>query len=220
MECLWPLGRALFITLLITAPSTAATSNLQVEFGPQSLTFTGITPGGTVIVFGVAREPLNTRPITPAVVVRAETLIDLDRDGIVRLDLAVAVPRQGMWAAVDLASGAHAAFPTPGYEPRRIDVDQELLRHDNAGQLKKLEWPFGEIDILVARPGEGAWRFYASKASELDENRGGNSAIRVDLRTMTVIGNSPEGPGKFRKGDIVAIFDRGEMQYGILEVGR
>ena len=194
--------------------------NLNVEFGPRSLTFTGVTPGGTLIVFGVAREPLNTTPITPAIVVRAETLIDVDRDGIVRLDLAVSVPRQGMWAIVDLANGAHAAFSTPGYEPRLIQVNDELLRHDNAGQLKKLEWPFGEIDVLVARPGEGAWRFYASKSSALDENRGGSHTLRVDLGTMTAIGSSPEGPGKFRKGDIVAIFDRGEMQYGILEVGR
>src|SRR5688572_31038304 len=88
--------------------------NLKVAFGPRSLTFTGVTPGGTLIVFGVAREPLNTTPITPAIVVRAESLIDLDGDGTVRLDLPVPVPRQGMWAAVDLAIGTHAAFPTPG----------------------------------------------------------------------------------------------------------
>jgi hypothetical protein len=209
--------------LLIAAPLPVSADlplNLKVEFAPQSLTFTGVTPGGTLIVFGVAREPLNTTPITPAIVVRAETLIDLDRDGIVRLDLPVAVPRHGMWAAVDLASGAHAAFPTPGYEPRLIQVDGDLLRNDNAGQLKKLEWPFAEIDVLVVRPGEGAWRFYASKASDVDENRGVKNSLRVDLGSMTPFGNAPEGPGKFRKGDIVAIFDRGELQYGILEVGR
>ncbi len=224
MRNLWSLGPALLIgVLLMPAPLPVSADlplNLNVEFGARSLTFTGVTPGGTLIVFGVAREPLNTNPITPAIVVRAESLIDHDRDGIVRLDLPVRVPRFGMWAAVDLASGVHTAFPTPGYEPRLIQVNDDLLRHDNAGQLKKLEWPFGEIDIVVARPGEGAWRFYASKSSDVDENRGGSHALRVDLESMTPIGSSPEGPDKFRKGDIVAIFDRGEMQYGILEVGR
>jgi hypothetical protein len=193
---------------------------LDVEFGTRSLTFTGVTPGGTLIVFGVAREPLNTTPVTPAIVVRAETLSDPDRDGIVRLDLPGPVPHLGMWAAVDLASGTHMAFPTLGYEPRLIEVDERLLRLDNAGQLKKLEWPFAEIDVLLVRPAEGAWRFYASKSSVLDENRGQHHALRVDLGEMTPIGSTPDGPGKFRKGDIVAIFDRRELQYGILEVGR
>lgn len=221
MRYLLSLPSALCIGALMTASlSTSAAPSLQVEFGPRSVTFNGVTPGGTLIVFGVAREMLNTMPVTPAIVIRAESLVDLDRDGIVRLDLPVPVPRQGMWAAVDLASGTHMAFPTIGYEPRRVDVDDELLRNDNAGQLKKLEWPFAELDILVVRPGEGAWRFYASKASDADENRGKSHALRLDLGNMTPLGSFPVGPGKFRKGDIVAIFDRGEMQYGILEVGR
>lgn len=221
------LGRALLICgSLLSAPLLAAQSpndvvaKLSVGFGPRSITVAGVTPGGTLIVFGVAREPLNTIPVTPAIVVRAETLVDLDRDGIVSLEFPGAVPRLGMWAAVDLTSGIHAAFSSPLYEPRRIAVDDELLRHDNAGQLKKLEWPFSELDVLVVRPGEGAWRFYASKSSAADENRGEKHTLRVDLGNMTPIGNAPAGPGKFSKGDVIAIFDRLELQYGIMEVGR
>jgi hypothetical protein len=205
----------------LTPGRNATPGALNVTFAERSLTFSGLTPHGKLAVFGVAREALNTLPVTPATVVRAQILIDNDGDGVVRLELAVPVPRLGMWAVVDLESGAHLAFPTPGFEPRLIDLVPDLVRNDNAGQLRKLEWPLAELDLFVARPGEGAWRFYASKASGMDENRdNGNRALRIDIADMTPIGDTAEGPRKFRQGDIVAIFDRGEFQYGILEVGK
>lgn len=215
-------ARSVFITAILTiSAGVLAQDALTVTFGDQSITFSGVTSGGRLAVFGVAREALNTKPVTPATVIRAEILSDSDGDGVVRLDLPVRVPALGMWAAADLQSGAHTAFPTPGYSPRSIALVPELLRNDNAGQLRKLEWPFGEIDVFLVRPREGAWRFYASKASGADENRSnGNRLLKVDLSSMVRISDSPEGPRNFRHGDIVAIFDRGEMQYGILEVGR
>jgi len=203
---------------LLAAQPTALTAT----FGERSITIQGVTPGERVAVFGLSHEPLTTRtPITPAIVVRAEILTDTDGDGVVRFDLPVPVPLQGIWTAVGLTSGVHRAFPTPGFEPRLIALVPELLRNDNAGQLSKLEWPFSEIDLFVVRPGEGAWRRYAAKFSGSDENRdNGQRALRLDVSSMIRIGDSPEGPQRFRNGDIVAIFDRRQMQYGILEVGR
>lgn len=199
------------------APGTPMT----VTFGERSLTFTGVMPGEQVAVFGLTREPLGKHPMTPTTVVRAEILTDTDRDGVVRFDLPVEIPLQGMWAAVGLSSGAHAAFPTPGYKAQLIQLVPDLVRSDNTGQLNKLEWTFSEIDLFVVRPGEGAWRRYTSKGSGLDENKdNGKRALRMDVSSMTRIGGSPEGPRKLRNGDIVAVFDRHEMRYGILEVGR
>ncbi|MDP9193796.1 MAG: hypothetical protein M3P06_19045 [Acidobacteriota bacterium] len=222
MKCLRAITRGSFIgALLLCAFSARAEQKLTVTFTDRSVAFSGVTPGGRLVVFGVAREPLNTVPIIPAIVVRAEILADTDGDGVVRFELDVPVPRFGMWAAADLTSGAHAAFPTPGFEPRLIALVPDLLRNDNAGQLRKLEWPFGEIDLFVVRPGEGAWRFYASKASAVDENRdNGNRSLRIDIAEMIRIGDTAKGPRTFRNGDIVAIFDRREMQFGILEVGK
>jgi hypothetical protein len=209
---------ALLLFVVVTGDASAAA--LTTEFGNRSLIVHGVTPGGSVAVFGLAREPLQTHPATPATVVRAEILKDTDGDGTVQLTLSVPVPRMGMWAVTDLSSGASAAFPTTGYEPRLIALDPDLLKNDNAGQLRKLDWPLSEIDVFVARPGEGAWRFYASKESLLDENRStGNRSLRIDILNMVPIGDSPDAPHNFHKGDVVAIFDRREMQYGILEVG-
>jgi hypothetical protein len=174
-----------------------------------------------VVLFGVAREMKDTKPPIPTVVVRAEILSDSDRDGVVRLDLASAVPRRGMWSVADLESGANLAFSTPGYDPPRIDF-ADLLPRNNPGQDNKVEWAFGEIDLMVARPGRdgGAWRFYASKDSLFDENRNNGRRLKLDLSHLTPIGDSPAVPAKFRNGDIVAVFDREGMQYGIMEVGK
>jgi hypothetical protein len=158
--------------------------------------------------------------VIPAVVIRAEILEDIDGDGVVRMDLPVKVPVLGMWSAVDLSTGANLLFPTPGFEPRLVAID-DLLRNDGVGQLRKIEWPFSQIDLFVVRPGQGAWRSFASKESERDENHGlGSGSLRIDASDMIPIGDSTAGPGNFRHGDIVAIFDRREMEYGILEVGR
>lgn len=208
---------------LIGQDNTPTASTLTVSFGEKSLTVTGVSPGGRVVVFGVARESIG-KPAIPAIVIRAEMLSDSDGDGTVTLQLPVAVPQYGMWAVVDLASGANQAFPTPGYSsPQRVELTPELVRRDSAGQLRKLEWPFGQIDVLVARPGgrmdQGAWKLFASKGSGLDENRGtGKRELRVDISAMTPIGDSPAGPGTLRDGDVVAIFDRHFVRYGIMEV--
>jgi hypothetical protein len=209
--------------LIITTFLSAQTRNvLEVTFAAQSLTVRGLTPGGSLVLFGVAREPLiNTTPAVPAVVVRAEILTDKDRDGVVRLDLPTNIPAMGMWSAVELSSGRHLLFPSPGFEPRLVSVGADLVRTDSAGDLRKIEWPFSQIDLLVVRPGTGAWRQFASKGSMGDENRSnGFVSLRIDAGNMTPIGNSLAGPGTFRSGDIVAIFDRRDVQYGILEVGK
>jgi hypothetical protein len=212
--------RWLRFTLCLAICGNASAAVLTTEFADRALIVHGVTPGGAVAVFGLSREPLQTHPVTPATVVRAEILTDTDGDGIVQLTLAVPVPRMGMWAVVDLKSGDSAAFPTPGYEPRLIALVPDLLKNDNAGQLRKVDWPFSDIDMFVARPSVGAWRYYASKASLLDENRDDhNGSLRIDVANMTPIGSSPDAPHNFHKGDVVAVFDRREMQYGILEVG-
>jgi len=215
-EAISPPSRIAFTPGTHAGPSVTTAS---VSFSDRVLTFSGLAPGEQLALFALSREARGKVPVLETVV-RAEILSDSDGDGVVRFELPL-VPIQAMWAAVGLTSGAHAAFPTPGYEPRRVSLLPDLVRNDNAGHLSKVEWPFSQMDIFVVRPGEGAWRHYASKASALDENKdNGKKALRLDLSNMTPVGNSPEGPRRLRNGDIVAVIDRYEMQYGILEVGR
>ena len=191
---------------------------LILSFSQQVVTVSAATPGGKVILFGVGREMSDSHPPAPRTVRRMQVLTDDDHDGILRYDLQRAIPRMAMWAAVDLTSGAHIAAPSPGFEPVRVSVTPDLVKNDNAGQLKKLEWPFAEMDLLVVRPGSGAWHLYASKYSGLDENAANQNALRIDVERMIPIGDSPAPPKQFKKDDVIALFDPRWMQFGIVEV--
>jgi hypothetical protein len=206
----------LAVLLGIAGPLSAASLNLQ--FNEQTITVHDATPGARVLLFGVTRDVLRTHPVFVGKIIESQFLTDADGDGLVIYDLGKSVPQQGIWVAVDMSSGQYVAAPSPGYEPVVLPLTSDAAKHDNAGQLKKIEWPVSEADLLVVRPGMGAWHLYASRSSELDENKSNNGPLRLDVEAMQSIGDSPAPPKNLKKGDIVAIFNPRRMRYGVLEV--
>jgi hypothetical protein len=214
------LAASLFILAAVPSLAAAEAPPLAIRFAQQSITISGVTRGGSILVVGVAHELRGSPPRVPTVVRRAEILRDTDGEGEVRLDVPGGVPRMALWAAIDMVNGAHAAFSSPETDARSVELVPDLVRSDNAGQLRKIEWPFAEIDLFIVRPGMGAWQLYASKASGLDENRHNQNPLRLDVESTIPIADSPAAPRAIRSGDVIVIFDRRGMQYGILEVGR
>ena len=208
------------ISLFVLVVPGHAAEPLTIEFSERGVSASAVTPHGQVVLFGVAREPSATRPAYPRSVRRVAVLTDDDGDGTVHHDLGQDVPLLGMWVVVDLTTGGFAAAPSPGYEPARIVITPDVARHDNNGQLKKLEWPFAEMEMLLVRPGTGAWRLYAAKHSALDENAASDEPLRVDIDAFEPIGATASSPKNFRKGDVVALIDPRWMQFGVIEVGQ
>jgi hypothetical protein len=210
----------LLFTAAVAGAATADRTPLTVQFFDEAIVIGAVTRGGNVAVFGVAREMSDGHPPLPRLVRRVEVLADQDRDGMVRLELGKPVPHVAMWTFVDLSTGASAALPSPGYEPTRLDLTEQLLKQDNAGQLKKLDLPFAEIDMLLVRPGTGVWRLNTAKYSQADESKHPEKPIRLDVESMLPVGNSPAAPHNFKPGDVLAIIDPRWMQYGLVEVGK
>ena len=146
-----------------------------------------------------------------------EAVVDVLRT--TRLDLGEPVPPLAIWFVADLGSGSHVMSATPGYEPPRLTLTN-ALKNDSAGQVKKLEWPFAEMEIVLVRPGVGAWDVYAAKYSGMDENAANQQPLRIDVSRLAAVGNSGQAPNNFRPGDVVALIDTRWMQYGVIEVGR
>jgi hypothetical protein len=226
-------GRIAVFALWLTFPAVAAGGSgqsrgalspavpLSMSFETKAVVISGVTASGKVVLFGVAREASRTHPAYQQTVRRAEVLTDASGTGVVRFDLGEPVPGIAIWAAIDLASGERVAMPTPGYEAATIlPVTPDLVKNDNAGQLKKLEWPAAELEAVLVRPGEGAWRLYASKYSGLDENAANQQPLRIDVKTMIPIGDSPVPPNNFRPRDVLLLIDPRWMQYAVVEVGR
>jgi len=193
---------------------------LTITFGERSVQVSG-PPGGQVVLFGIARE--FTMPKVPVlgVVRRAIVLSDSAKSGRFTLDLGEAPPQAALWVAVDLGSGAHAVAASRGYAPVQALVPAETVKHDNVGQLNKFEFPASEMDVMVVRPGEGAWHLYAAKRGKRDENAALSSrTIRIDVSAMEPLGSSAPAPKSFKNGDVIAVIDPHWMNYGLIEVGK
>ncbi|MEA2491578.1 MAG: hypothetical protein QOH21_3370 [Acidobacteriota bacterium] len=220
-KLMWAVMALYFLsTAAVLAAAAPDRDDLSVEFQNDTVIIRNVSPGARVAVLSVAREMSQGQPPVPRLVRRTEVITDDDRDGVVRLELGKLIPRMAMWAFVDMNTGASIALPTPGYEPPRLNLSDELVKHDNAGQLKKLDLVYAEVEILLVRPGTGAWRLNAAKYSQLDESKHSEDPIRLDVESMLPVGDSPNAPHSVKPGDVIAIVDLRWMQYGIMEVGK
>jgi len=215
----------LAMSIALAAPAVAdddlSSNTLSVRFSANAISVRGLSPGATVLIYGVTREPTATRPVFLTKGTRVELLSDDDQDGTVTLELHGGVPEQGIWAVADITTGSVAVQPTPGYEPHRLDFTSELLKHDNAGQIRKLEWPLSEMELLVIRRNEGVWRLQARRHGGRDENRFDPAAgLAVDTKHLQPIGKTVQQAPNLRTGDVVVIFNPDWMEYGVFEVGK
>jgi hypothetical protein len=216
------------LMLLLTAVLAGVSSAMAADLKPaapvitildKAVVVSSITPGGKVLLFSTGREMSQTRPPVRQPARTAVVLSDDTHTGTVRYDARKPLPDMAVWLAVDFTSGSYALQATRGFEPPRVDLSGDVVKNDNAGQLRKIEWQVAEVEVVVARPGVGAWYVYAAKQSKLDENASNTRPLRLDFDSLAPIGDSPANPHNFRKGDVVALFDPRWLQYGVTEVG-
>ncbi len=217
--------RNLLFTLIVATLAGAAkgaqpvppSSSLSITFTKTTIAAAGVTPGGRVVLFGISREVTRR---APRIVKRQETLTDSDNDGTVTLTLPGGVPHRAIWILVDLASGRYAVLPTATYDNPPTPLTPDRIRNDNNGQLRKLEIPFTEAQIVFVRPGVGAWSMEGAKDSAVDENKGAPYGIRLDIGHMQPIADAPPAPNSFHNGDVLAFIDPRWMTYSSLVVGQ
>ena len=106
--------RAILLSLTLLA-SSATGSQPVVTVGADTLRASGVTPGGSVVWFGVGRE---LHHLTPFVVRRSQVVTDDDRDGTVEWTLDRTIPVESIWVAVDLTTGAWRAGTPEGFPLR------------------------------------------------------------------------------------------------------
>jgi hypothetical protein len=214
----------LFVVLLATpaigqSGGQPAAAEPTLQFLDRAVSASGATPGGQVVFFNIARELRSTRPPIPRIV-RRLVEATADASGVARMELDQPVPLAAIWVAVDQTTGGSVAAPSPGFEATPVALSPSLARPDGAGQLKKVEWPFAEMELLLVRPGAGVWHLYAAKYSALDENRLSEGALRLDLDRMQAFQGSSQSPATVKAGDVIVMIDPRWMQYGVLQVGK
>jgi hypothetical protein len=220
-------GRTVVVTLVLTlcvgsvmrgntfGHRSNAAAGMVMEVGLDGVTVRNVPAGSRVVLFGVGREPRRYRS---AIRDYMEVLSDEDRDGVVRLS-STPITNKSIWIAVNLDGGEFAVETGPGY-PRREAPASAVTKRNDAGELSKFEFDRGVVELLVVRPGKGAWRLNAWKSSAVDENRDMPESMRLDASSFHVVeGVTSEAFQQSEPGDVIAMIDPRGMEFSVVTVG-
>jgi len=194
----------------------AGAAPLRLSVGATGVSVSGVTAKGRAVVFGITREVADDDVTT--IQPHLDVLSDDDGDGVVSEDLGQPMPRRSMWVAVDLASGDFGAAAPPAFRLRNVNWHGHGIesRADGRDQVEDVR-PFAEV--LVVRPGVGAWTLRLGDGSPADADGKANGRIAAALDRMTPLAGSPAPPSRFAAGDTVLLFDPNAMEMTVVRVG-
>ncbi len=202
------IGAFLLVGGLASALLSAA-AQPELQIGDGQVVATGLTPGGRVAWFAFARE----RTDWISQVFRWENLAaDVDGAGRAVLDLGRSTPVKAIFVAVDVSTGAYAASSPSDY-PWATEVPFPtggLSFASDQASVIALRAPQDELEVLVVRPGVGAWR---STVRHDDAPLDATPGVDVNVSNLTPWGAAPSSPGSLRQGDVVVAIDPIHMQY-------
>ena len=199
---------------LWVAPQAAALT-LRVE--QDAVVATDVTRFGRAVFFAVTYQ---SGPV-PVRSQKATVLRDDDGDGVIRFSMPDGVPFIGIWSVVDLANGAVQLGTKEDYE--LIGLEQPLAetfrRDDRSGGYDRIEQFAGDVEMLVVRPGEGAWTMNGAKGGEEDLDFGASGKLVLGFERLRALGDRERTPGALRDGDVVVVIDVGEMRASAATLG-
>lgn len=192
------------------APSPDLVRGLQVSAIGQEIQISAATAGGTVVLVGIAREPL---PGAARVESWVQVLSDDDGDGQVVLDLGRDVPLKSAWGAVDLATGISGVAIVEGLPVDVVRPGAAGFELDPLSGAPVIRLDRATVNFVLVRPGVGAWsqRGYDGGFGDVGNLTEGapDGLLRVDPRTFTpLLPEFGEFPGLSAQDWIGAIDER------------
>jgi hypothetical protein len=200
------------LSILLAAPIAAQPA---LDFGENAVVARGLTPGGPVAWFSVATE----RGEWLDVLVRRQIEAVADAKGGSSFELEKGVPALSVWAVVDLTTGAFD-LAAPGSDGlREIPFPGDALRATPSGDVPFLEDTRSYLEVLLARPGHGAWGLTVGDgtADDADGMPDGRTRIAIDsLRPLTA---GRAGARSVTAGDVIVVVDPNTMETYAATVG-
>ena len=206
---------SLLLPVAALAQPSAAPSPV-LAFQKSAVTVAGVSPRGQVVLFGEAREIAEDDVAT--LVRRSQVLTDDDGDGTVTLDLGRDVPFRSVWVAVDLATGQVAAAAPEGYPLRRVNWRGVGIARGNSSS-DRVEDARTFAEVLLVRPGAGAWQLTVGDGGEGDDDGAADGKIAVALDHMTPVAGTAPPPARFDPRDVVVLIDPNRMELTIVQAG-
>ncbi len=184
-----------------SAPAWSAPPALSLE--ERTVVASGVTPGGSVAVFGVSR---GFNGFT-GYVLRHDEVVTAGADGVARLELEL-LPVRSVFAVVDLATG-EVGLGTPEHiELRQRAVTPEVIDPGGGGLTERRRWVYA----LWARPlrdgGGGVWGANARDGGAADRDGVEDSVVRAAVSSFVPIGDGESpAPARLEAGDVVVLVD-------------
>lgn len=181
------------IALLFIAGAAAAAPRLV--FTDARATAEGIRPGGDAIFFVHSVTDFSGSARLSRIV---RVVADEDRDGDVSIEGAV--HPSSVWVVVDYASGEYAIATPAGGPPVK-----ELRHRGNGWAAGRADLDFGvsELDVLLVRPGRGAWTRRFHEGGSRDGDRRADANLRISLSAMKVLHGGDSTPSVALPRDLV-----------------
>jgi hypothetical protein len=165
----------LFIAMILGSIPAIAAPNLTFHEGGATAS---VQAGGDVIWFVHSLSEFSGSPMLSR---KVEITSDSDEDGLVELELPVRP--SSVWVVVDLATGEYSVKAPNGTTPKSLREHGDFWSEGRA----ELDFDRSDLDVLLVRPGEGAWvqRCVQGGAGDGDDRADGK--LRVSLARMESI---------------------------------
>ena len=186
----------------------------SLHFEAQAVAVVDMPAGAEILVLAVSREPQGyfTR------VVRHEEVLVADAAGEARLELDREVAIQSVWVVADLGSGG-VTLATPGqFQLRHTDLKPDDLRPGPSGQRDRLLQSLERLELLLLRPGAGAWRLSLHDGGIADADGMDDGQLTAALADLEPVGAAPPAPESILPGDLVVAIDPATLELFTLTV--
>ena len=207
--------RILLLLALVAAGSTfgaepGAANTIEITFSDRTIHASGISRGGDAIIFA---SIIGRHSGLQKLGRYREVVGDSDGDGEVTLTVPD-LPVVSLWAVVDFTTGAHAVAAPPGFDPHPM----ELPAHGWRGGLEHFDLRRDYLEVLVVRPGAGAWMLSAAEGGSNDDDRALNAVLRTRLTRMQRLhGDAAPRPPVVVPRDLLLIVDPHTLDFFVGE---
>jgi hypothetical protein len=182
-----------------------------VTFEEAAVVAAGLTPGGEAVFWSVGREPLGSVQR----VVRHQGVEVVDAQGEARFEPETgAVLLKSVWAVADLSTGAVAIGAPLGFVLREIPFPGNGFAVGAPGRVNRLRHPKSALDLLMIRPGVGAWRLRAHDTSAKDRDGEDDDRVLTDLDDLEPFDpGGPEPPERYLRDDVLVVLDPHDLAF-------
>jgi len=210
-------GSLLSVLVAASAPPSFAAPPLEMAFDGDAVVVSDLEPGAELVYFSVRRFAAAYVPRTER---RAELLLDEDADGEVRIALDEAVPPKFLAVAVELASGRFAVLTPEGSPAREVAFPAHSLENGPGDRLERLEDEQDYVELLLVRPGVGAWALTTGDGTPTDESPSSDGLVLTAVTSMEPIGRSGAPPEEYEKDDLLVRVAPRLMEYYAVRIVR